>query len=181
MTNSDQSPAQEATRVRRWLVALVSAVCRFPIPVLVISLGLCVLSVFAACTRLQYFTQRNDLISPHKEYQQRWQRYISEFGDDDDIVVVVRSTDQPRMKSALEAIAARVNDKPQLFDRLFYKVDLRTLRNRALLLLPTADIRSIQHNLEGMGPLLHPLPEVKGFGPFHVSAKPEGAPITWEA
>lgn len=181
MTNSDESPAQETTLVRRWLVALVSTVCRFPIPVLVISFGLCILSVFAACTRLQYFTQRNDLISPHKEYQQRWQRYISEFGGDDDIVVVIRGTDQSRMRAALEDIAAGVNDKPQLFDRLFYKVDLRSLRNRALLFLPTADIQSIQHNLEGMGALLHPLPDVRGFGPFHVSAKPEGAPITWEA
>ncbi len=180
MINPEQVPAQEATRSRRWLVALVSAVCRFPLTVLLLSLALGGLSLLIAATKLQYFTQRNDLISPNKEYQQRWQKYLAEFGDDDDIVVVVRGHDRYQMQDALESLAARVGDKPELFDRLFYKVDLRSLRNRALLFLPADDVRAIQHHLEGMGPLLDPLPDLsKNFGPLHVNLKP-GASITWE-
>ncbi len=178
--NAEQVPAPETTRVRRWLVALVAAVCRFPLAVLVLSLGLCGLSAYAAATKLRYHTQRNDLISPHKEYQQRWQKYVNEFGDDDDIVVVVRGDDRARMRDALEAVADRLKERPQLFDRIFYKVDLQALRNRALLFLPTDDVRTIRHHLEGMGSLLDPLPQVTGIGPFHMSAKPDGTPITWE-
>jgi hopanoid biosynthesis associated RND transporter like protein HpnN len=139
---------------RRFLVPLVSLACRRPRTVLGLSLALGALSVLAASTFLKYHTQRNDLLSPHKDYQQRWQRYLAEFGDDDDIVAVVQGHDRVRMRQALELLAQRVRERPDLFDRLFYKVDLRDLRSRALLFLGTDEIRSIAHNLQPMSLLL---------------------------
>src|SRR5579859_2012274 len=140
---SDQAAATETTWTRRYLVALVSRVCDHPRLVLVLSLALCVLSAVAAATRLEYHTSRNDLISSHKDYQQRWQKYLAEFGDDDDIVVVVQGREHDRMKSALDAIAGRLGEQPELFDRIFYKADLRHLRNRALMLAPLEQVRTI--------------------------------------
>src|SRR5262245_53664031 len=131
------------TFVRRLLVALVAAVCHHPRLVLLAALGLCVASVSAAATRLQYHTSRNDLISARKDYQQRWQRYLAEFGDDDDIVVVVKGADRERMKDALDAVARLLAAQPGHFDRLFYKVDLAHLRDRALLLAPYDQVRTI--------------------------------------
>jgi hopanoid biosynthesis associated RND transporter like protein HpnN len=150
----EQISPHEHSVVRRLLLGLVSLVCRYPGCVLLVSLGLAGASVWAAATRLQYKTQRNDLISPHKEHQQRWRDYLAEFGDDDDIVVVVKGTDRPRMEKALDELAVRVQEQSDLFDRLFYKVDLRSLRNRALMFLPTEDIQAIQHHLNDMGQLL---------------------------
>src|SRR6185437_16604405 len=83
-----------------------------------------------------------------------WRDYLAEFGDDDDIVDVVKGEDRPRMEKALEALAPQVQAKPELFDRLFYKVDLRSLRNRALMFLSTEDIQAIQQHLRDMGLLL---------------------------
>ncbi len=151
---SEQNPPHERSIVRRLLHGLVAGVCRYPLGVLLISLALAGISIWAAATRLQYKTQRNDLVSPDKTHQQRWREYLAEFGDDDDIVVVVKGTDRPRMEKALEALAARVQDRTDLFDRLFYKVDLRSLRNRALLFLSTEEIQAIQHHLSDMGQLL---------------------------
>jgi hopanoid biosynthesis associated RND transporter like protein HpnN len=151
---SENVPAAEASRVRRLLVALVTLACRHPRSVLAVSALLAALSVLAAANCLQYHTQRNDLLSPHKDYQQRWRRYLAEFGDDDDIVAVVKGRDRVHMRQALDALAERVRGRPDLFDRLFYKVDLRGLRDRALLFLGTDEIRSIQDNLQGMGLLL---------------------------
>jgi hopanoid biosynthesis associated RND transporter like protein HpnN len=139
------------------------------------------LSAFVAATRLQYKTQRNDLISPRKESQQRWRKYLAEFGDDDDMVVVVRGNDRKQMESALESLAAKVRLRPELFDRLFYKVDLRSLHNRALLFLPTAEIDKIRQNLSGMGPLLDPVtvpPSLGDLVPASV-AKTVG-PLAWQ-
>jgi hopanoid biosynthesis associated RND transporter like protein HpnN len=138
------------------------------------SLTLVALSLYAAATHLEYHTQRNDLISPRKDYQQRWQKYLAEFGDDDDIVAVVRGTDRAQMERALDALAERVREKPELFDRLFYKVDLRGLRNRALLFLPAEEIRSIRENLRGMGPLLDPF---AGIPLIHKALSGSGAPL----
>jgi hopanoid biosynthesis associated RND transporter like protein HpnN len=135
-----------ASPVRRLLVALVAAVCRRPRLVLLVALVLCLASAVAAGTRLKYHTSRNDLISARKDCQQRWQKYLAEFGDDDDIVVVVQGADKERMQAALEAVAARLRQRPDLFDRLFYKVDLRPLRNRALLLAPYEQVEAIHRD-----------------------------------
>jgi hopanoid biosynthesis associated RND transporter like protein HpnN len=136
------------------LLAFVSTVCRYPVTVLAVSLLLSALSIVTALTTLQYHTQRNDLLSAHKDYQKRWQRYLDEFGDDDDMVVVVRGTDRTKMEQALEAVAARIREQPTLFNRLFYKVDLRHLHDRALMLLPVEQIADIRRSLEDMNLLL---------------------------
>jgi hopanoid biosynthesis associated RND transporter like protein HpnN len=152
-----QSPSElteETPLVHRLLVSFVALVCRAPRLVLGVSVLLALASTYAFQNFLHYQTQRSDLISPHKQSQQRWRQYLAEFGDDDDMVVVVQGAQRPRMEAALESLADRVRAQPQLFDRLFYKVDLRPLCSRALLFLPVAAIRAIQDNLRSMGLLL---------------------------
>jgi hopanoid biosynthesis associated RND transporter like protein HpnN len=150
---------EESPFFRRLLVRLVSAVCRFPRLVLILALACCAASLFASSQFLNYRTERSDLVNPHKVYQQRWQQYVKEFGDDDDIVVVVQGTDRPQMERALEALAHEIGQQTQLFDRLFYKVNLMPLHRRALLFLPSEQIQQIQENLGSMKLLLE-------FGPI---------------
>jgi uncharacterized protein len=150
----EQVGAARAPLLPRLLVSLVGVVCRLPWLVLAIAAILVGLSLFAAFTRLDYRTSRNDLINPHKDCQRRWQSYLNEFGNDDDIVVVVEGTDRLRMEQALEAVAAEVRQRPDLFDRLFYEVDLRPLANRALLYLTVDDLQAIRDRLQEMRPLL---------------------------
>src|SRR5262249_53397825 len=87
------------------------------------------------------------------------------FGSDDDIVAVVKGTDRSQMEGALESVAAAVRTQPDLYDRLFYKVDLRSLHNRALLFLPFDQIKEIRENLGSMRLLLE-------FGPISWGALP---------
>ena len=152
--SAEQVPTGEATAVQRLLVGLVTVVCRRPWLVLAAALALSAVSLYAFCTRLEYRTRRTDLVNPDKDYQRRWQQYLAEFGNDDDMVVVVQGSDRGRMKAALDDLGARVRAQPGRFDRLFYKVDLRPLHNRALLFLPSEQIAQIQENLNSMRPLL---------------------------
>ena len=151
---AEHGTSQEQGLLSRLLTAWVAGVCKRPWLVLAISLLVAVFSVYFACAHLEYQTQRNDLISPTKDYYKRWQQVVAEFGDDDDMVVVLQGTDQEKMKSALEELAGLVQKQPDRFDRLFYKVDLRPLHNRALLFLSADQIRLIQDNLKNMGLLL---------------------------
>src|SRR5438132_77536 len=132
--------SEESSLADRLLTTLVGGVCRVPQLVLAISLLAAGIAIYAFNTRLEYRTGRSDLISPDKDYQQRWRQYLAEFGDDDDIVVVVQGADKQRMRQGLETLAAAVKQQPDLFDRLFYKVELQGLRDRALLYLPTEQI-----------------------------------------
>lgn len=149
---------------------LVELVEQNPRTVLVLSAVLVAISAYLACTRLTFLTQRNDLVSPHKDEQARWRQYVAEFGDDDDMVVVVKGAEKAAMQTALEDLAQRLADRPKLFDRIFYKVDLRPLRPRALLYLSTQQIRDIQDNVRSMQLLLDP-PLLTGIDPL----------LTWKA
>jgi uncharacterized protein len=153
-----RSPAHQSV-FHRALAALVVAASRYPRIVVFAALALAGASVAGSLTSLKYLTQRSDLISPHKDSQQRWKQYLAEFGEDDDIVVVVQGANRARMQAALDALAAQVAKQNRVFERLFYKVDLRPLHNRALLFLPTDQIQQIQDNLQSMKLLLE-------FGPL---------------
>jgi hopanoid biosynthesis associated RND transporter like protein HpnN len=146
-------PAEDAL-IPRCLVWFVAGCCRRPWAVGFVALAIAAVSATVFYTRLEYRTQRSDLMSPHKDYQERWRAYLKEFGDDDDMVVVVEGTERDRMTAALERLAAEVQSRPGQFERLFYKVDLRHLRDRALLFLPAEQIRTIHDNLQRMGMLL---------------------------
>src|SRR6476660_5386723 len=110
---------QPTALIPRLLTPAVAAICRVPRTVLVVSAVVALVSVYAFYTRLEYRTQRSDLMNPHKDYQQRWRQYLAEFGDDDDMVVVVEGADRVRMEAALEHLAAAVGPRAGLFDRLF--------------------------------------------------------------
>jgi hopanoid biosynthesis associated RND transporter like protein HpnN len=155
---TEPEPAHGTSLFCRLLVGIVLTACRAPKSVLAVALLMGGVSLYAACTRLEYRTERSDLVSPRKGYQQRWRQYLAEFGEDDDIVVVVQGGPRPRMQAALEALAERVQKEP-LCHHLFYKVDLRPLHNRALLFLSRQQIEQIQNNLGSMRLLLE-------FGPL---------------
>ena len=153
---TERESGTHATLLQRLLAGLIGLTYHRPWLVLAVSLGLCGLAVSYASAHLTFRTQRSDLISPDKDYQKRWRAYIAEFGDDDDMVVVVKGQDRAQMRAALDALAGQVAAQPALFDRLFYKVDLQFLQSRALLLAPTQKIADIQNDLNDMRELLDP-------------------------
>ncbi|MFO0968804.1 MAG: MMPL family transporter [Gemmataceae bacterium] len=149
----ETAPSGQLARGLAWLAALG---CRFPWTVLLIVAATCALAVVATIAHLTYQTSRNDLLSQNKDYLQRWQKYVAQFGDDEDMVVVVEGNDRTQMEVALERIAGLVRERPDHFDRLFYKADLGALKDRALLFLPAEQIRLIQDNVKNLRLLLEP-------------------------
>lgn len=107
----------------------------------------CLFCIYLSVNYLTNETHRNDLIGKNHDYYKRWQSYVQEFGDDNDMVVVVRGNDRERMIHAVEAVAEEIRKDSASFDRLFYKVEAMHLRDRALLYLPSSQIRSIHDYL----------------------------------
>jgi len=152
LPHSASSPPPD--RLSRWLGGFVDVVGRRPWLVIGVCGALVAASIAVAYEKLEYHTQRNDLLSADKECQKRWQKYTEAFGDDDDMVVVVEGRDRAAMESALDTIAAKVKQRPDRFDRVFHKADLRHLHDRAMLYLPTAELDAIRDRLDRMDPLL---------------------------
>jgi uncharacterized protein len=141
----------------RRVAGVVAWIAHHPWVVLIHAVLLTTVAVRTAYTDLEYHTQRNDLLSADKPCQQRLQKFIDTFGDDDDMVVVAEGTDREMMKAALDAVAEKVKQRPELFDRVFYRVDLRHLRDRAILHLPAEQLDAIAAHLDRMEPLLGPV------------------------
>ena len=156
----------EGRRATPLMPRLIAGVSNFgfrhPWIVLALTAISCGLSLWYTTEKLTYQTHRNDLIGKNKDYYKRWQQYVDEFGDDDDMVVVIRGASRGQMVAALEELAGEIEQRPELFDRLFYKADLRGLRNRALLYLPAEQIKAIQQQIQGMALLLD-LPAYAGW------------------
>ncbi|MCS7021982.1 MAG: MMPL family transporter [Gemmataceae bacterium] len=144
-------------RLQGWkclLVAMVAWSARHPYWTLLWTIGLAAGALGVAWQYLEYRPQRDDLLSADKPCQQRWQRYIDRFGPEEEIVVVISGADVARRAAAVEAVATRIAAQPQVFDRLFYKVDLRPLRSRALLYLSLEELERLRQMLHHLQPLL---------------------------
>jgi hopanoid biosynthesis associated RND transporter like protein HpnN len=154
--DAEPESMEEAGWFARGLAAAVAVICRWPWTVLGVTVLSCVVCGVYTWNSLTYLTHRNDLISNKKEYLKRWHQYVEEFGDDDDMVVVVKGGDRAVMEHALDELAAEIGKRPETFERLFYKVDLRPLHSRALLFLGTEQVRAIHTHVRGMSLLLEP-------------------------
>src|ERR1043165_8291560 len=132
MDSMDTEPdqAEEARLLPRVLAWGIGVVTHYPWLVLCLTCLSCIICGIYTWHNLTYLTHRNDLISNKKEYLKRWHQYVDEFGADDDMVVVVKGGERAKMEKVLDELAVEVAKRPESFERLFYKADLRSLHSR---------------------------------------------------
>jgi hopanoid biosynthesis associated RND transporter like protein HpnN len=123
--------------------------------VLAISLIVVIAAVLVTWKWLGFRTSRLDLLSPHSEYNQRWLDYLAEFGDDDDVLVLVAGADASAVEPALEAIEAELERNDSMFERVLARSDLSRLRPKALHFIPEPDLRGLVAYVDAMEPLAH--------------------------
>lgn len=81
---------------------------------------------------LKFKNKRLDLINPKSEWNQYWLEYISKFGSEDDLIIVVDGESAEKIIPALNETAAEIEKNPNLFHSLFYKFDDSALLSKAL-------------------------------------------------
>lgn len=81
---------------------------------------------------LTFKNRRLDLINPKSEWNQYWLEYISKFGSEDDLIIVVDGESAEQIIPALNETAAEIEKNPNLFHSLFYKFDDSALLSKAL-------------------------------------------------
>ncbi len=120
---------------------------RAPRRVVVAALVLAVLSVLYTIGNLQFKTDRGDLVSAAK-YQRRLTRErFREFGDRDGFVVVIENKDRAASLAFLTALAKRIEEDPQHFAEVFYRVDPKAFATRAFLYLDLEDLTALREKL----------------------------------
>lgn len=149
--NDDASPSLMA----RILGGITSACVTHPIFTLIlvaISVAGC---LFYSGKYLKFKTDRADLIDPRMDFHQRWLRYTESFGPPADMVVAVESNSPETIEKTLEALGAKLKARPELFSKVFYKIEPGALRDKGLQYLPPALLDLGLKRLEGYSQVLN--------------------------
>ncbi len=89
----------------------------------VVLFGLC---VWFTAAKLEFHTNRNDLVGADKKYHQNFLRFKKEFPAQDDLVVVVESESIARNRQFVERLGAKLELETNLFIDVFYKGSAET-------------------------------------------------------
>jgi len=128
-------------RPLRWLTA---AVLWMPRVTLGVALVVAVVSIVLAVYGLGFRTRRLDLLNPASDFNQLWLAYIREFGDRDDVILVVRGDDPAAVISALDELAVRLAREPGLFDHVLHAIDLSPLQAKGLHYLRVEQVEQVE-------------------------------------
>ncbi len=135
------------SRTGRLLRRLVRLSCRRPVATTAISLLLAVAGITYTLHTLSFRTSGRDLLPRDAGYIVRYNQYASDFGELEDIVIVIEA----RTFEAAKAYAARlVHDlraSPIKFPRVTYRVDPQRFEGRQLLYLPTEQLKEVRDRI----------------------------------
>jgi predicted RND superfamily exporter protein len=114
-------------------------------------LGVTLLGVLGAlllsATQLEFHTNRLDLVSSANRYKQLDEAFSVEFEDPTErVIVVIRSTDPQQAKAFATALAERWETDPTI-EKVFYRVPVEALRDKALFCLSEAELATLRQTL----------------------------------
>ncbi len=113
--------------------------------------GLC---VWFTIHKLDFSTNRDDLVGSDKKYHHQYLEYKKEFQGQEDLVVVVESEDQEKNRQFVERLGAKLDLETNLFPFVFYKGDLKMLGPKALLFLDELSLKELQKTLGEYRPFI---------------------------
>ncbi|MFO1022967.1 MAG: hypothetical protein U0903_20060 [Planctomycetales bacterium] len=150
------APAEEEhdSLVQRWLVNLAQAVSRRPLLTVLGAIVLCGACSYYSGTTLRFKTERADLIDPKSDYQRRWVNFAKNFGEIEDMVVVVESDKPAQVTKAMDEIGERMRKQPKHFSDVLYKVDPGSLSQKGLQYLEPGQLEDLLQRLEQFSPVL---------------------------
>ena len=144
---AERKPPSHASLLGSPLALLTGLVLKAPLAVIAGAIVLAVGCILLAVGGMGFRTSRLDLLNPGSGFNQRWLAYLDEFGDQDDVVVVVDGPTQAAVVVALEELAESVR-QDDLFYSLMHEVDLSPLRSKALHYLSPDDLRKVDSFVE---------------------------------
>ncbi len=149
----DRTPRADFSLMSRPLEWLTRAVVRFPVLTLVIAGAAVAVSIWLTVTQLGFRTSRAELLSPNSDYNRRWLDYTKEFGDKEDVVVVVEGASREQIIPVLDDVCRELARRSDLFAAVMHKIDAPKLRAKGLYYLKPEELQRIDQLLEQATPI----------------------------
>jgi hypothetical protein len=147
---SSQPPA---SLLAKPLAFLTSLLLRAPLAVLIGGLVIALGCVVLAVGWLNFRTSRLDLLNPDSAFNQRWVAYLDEFGDQDDVVIVVDGPSEEIVSAALDELAKSLRQDSR-FHSIMHETDLSALRGKGLQFLSLNELERVDEFLAEIEPVL---------------------------
>jgi uncharacterized protein len=132
-------------------------IARHPRLILVAALLLSLLSLVYTWKRMEFLTARDDLMPKNTAFHRDYRDWRAEFGDSEEIVVVIESDDQERVSRFCDRLYARLSADKSRVRELFYPGGLPFFRKNGMLFMPLAELRELRNNLGMAAPVLKDL------------------------
>ncbi len=142
--HKDPHAARESSIFARPLVSLTRICCRSPVAVLALGFLLAILAVYGASEKLGFKMSRLDLINPDSGFNQLWLGYIEEFGDSDEVIVVVEGKSNVEVIPVLDVLSDKIARHPDLFQGVLHEIDLSKIKQKGLHYVPQRELEVIR-------------------------------------
>jgi hopanoid biosynthesis associated RND transporter like protein HpnN len=152
--SAERKPLAETSFLSRPLGAAAAWVVRHPRATLALAGALAIVCSVYSAMRLGFRTSRLDLLNPKSSYNQLWLRYVEEFGDEDDAVIVFQADSPDQIVHAIDDLHERAIAQPQFFRSVLSRVDTAKLRAKGLYYLSVEDLAAIRGFLDPLEPVL---------------------------
>lgn len=136
-----------ASRTGRGLRALVRLACAWPLVTVILSLVAAGAGVAYTLQALTFKTSGKDLLPAGLAFVERYTEYTQEFGDLDNIAVVVEARNLTVAKAYASRLFNELKKSPDKFRRITYRIDPKQFEGRALLYLPVKALEEIRDRL----------------------------------
>jgi predicted RND superfamily exporter protein len=126
---------------------LVRASCRRPGLTVLLSLLFASLGVAYTLHVLTFKTSMRALLPQNAGYVVRYAEYARDFGELEDIVVVVEAGSFESARAYASRLTQELRTSPVKFHRIAYRIDPMRFEGRQLLYLPTEELREIREKI----------------------------------
>ena len=149
MKQASENENKETSIFVRPLLAITRLSVHHPVQMLILAVVLAFFSLFFAYTDLGMKTSRLDLINQKSDFNKLWIDYIEDFGDEDDLVVVVEGESQEVITPVLDELSAKIRQFPDLFRAVLHEIDTTPLLRKGLHFVEKpSDMATILHFAE---------------------------------
>jgi len=135
------------SRTGRLLRRLVRLSCRRPAVTVAISVLLAVVAVVYTIQVLTFKTSTRSLLPQDAGFVVRYAEYAKEFGELEDIVVVVEAGSFEGARAYAARLTEELQQGPVKFHRIAYRIDPKRFEGRQLLYLSTRELREIRDKI----------------------------------
>jgi hypothetical protein len=140
-----ETPAISGTG--RLLRRLVRASCRRPGLTVLLSLLFAALGIAYTLHALTFKTSTRALLPQNAGYVVRYAEYARDFGELEDIVVVVQARSFEGARAYAMRLTQELRASPVKFHRIAYRIDPKRFEGRQLLYLPAEELREIRDKI----------------------------------